>query len=210
MNIAVIGCGKMGSGLGKIWAQKGHRVTFSFSRDMQKLKKFADSLPNAQAATPAEAVKQSDVVLLSVRWPNVEEAIGAAGTLEGKIVIDCTNPIKPDLSGLEIGHTTSAAEKIAEMSKGASVVKAFNTAFSEIYHSRSRLSGTRITTMFYCGEDTKAKETVAQLIREVGFEPIDCGPLIIARYLEPLAMLMVQLAYGQGMGNRLSLSLVRR
>ncbi len=210
MNIAIIGAGNMGSGLGKIWSENGHRITFSFSRDMGRLRTLAGSVSNARAETPAEAVKLSEVVLLSVRWPNVEEAIKAAGSLKGKIMIDCTNPIKPDLSGLEIGHSTSAAEEIARLAVGAKIVKAFNTAFAEIYHSGSRLFGTRMLSMFYCGDDAGAKAAVAQLIKDVGFEPVDCGPLTVARYLEPLALLMAHLGYVQGMGGRIGLSLIRR
>jgi len=210
MNIAVIGSGNMGSGLGKIWAKKGHKIIFSFSRDMARLTELAGSVPNARAATPAEAVQQSEVVLLSVRWANIEEAIKAAGSLKGKILIDCTNPLKPDLSDLAIGHTTSAAEEIAKLAVGAKVVKAFNTVFAEVYHSGSRLFGTRITTMFYCGDDVGAKTTVEQLIKEIGFEPIDAGGLRVARYLEPLAMLMIQLGYVKGMGTNIAMSLIRR
>lgn len=73
-------------------------------------------------------------------------------------MIDCTNPLKEDLSDLEIGHTTSAAEEIARMAKGAKVVKAFNTAFADIYHASSRLFGSRIPTMFYCCDDRRAKK----------------------------------------------------
>ena len=138
------------------------------------------------------------------------EALKAAGPLQEKIFIDCTNPLQPDFSGLVLGHATSAAEEIAKMAPGAKVVKAFNSAFADIYHSDSRLFGSRMPTMFYCGDDAVAKTTVARLIRETGFEPIDAGPLRSARYLEPLAMLMIQLGYGQGMGTNIGLNLIRR
>ncbi len=210
MDIAIVGSGNVGSGLGKIWARSGHHVIFSFSRDKEKLNKLAGSVPNARAATPAEAVESSSIVLLSVPWANVKEAITAAGSLRGKTIIDCTNPLKPDLSGLMVGHTTSAAEEIAKLAEDSQVVKAFNTAFADIYQLPSRLSGSRMATMFYCGDDAAAKAEVAQLIREVGFEPIDSGPLTTARYLEPLAMLLIQLAYGMHMGTRIGISLMRR
>ena len=209
MKIGIIGSGNIGSGLGKIWAQKGHRIIFSFSRNQGKLKALADSVANASAGSPAEAVQQSEVILLSVRWGNLKEVLDKAGPLKGKIVIDCTNPLKPDLSELALGHTTSAAEEIANMVPGAKVVKAFNSVFADIYHSESRLFGSRMATMFYCGDDG-AKTIVARLIRETGFEPIDAGPLKIARCLEPLAMLMIQLGYGLGMGTNIALNLIRR
>jgi hypothetical protein len=210
MNIGIIGAGNIGSGLGKIWAQKGHKVMFSFSRNQEKLKALAVADQNSSAGSPAEAVQHSEVLLLSVRWETVVEALKAAGPLQKKILIDCTNPLKPDLSDIALAHTTSAAEEIAKMAPGARVVKAFNSVFADIYHSESRLFGSRMPTMFYCGDDDGAKTTVARLIRETGFEPIDAGPLKSARYLEPLAMLMIQLGYGQGMGTNIALSLIRR
>ena len=210
MNIGIIGSGNVGSGLGKIWLQKSHKVIFSFSRNQEKLKSLAIADKNSGAGSPAEAVQQSEVILLSVRWETVREALKAAGPLQEKILIDCTNPLKTDVSDLLLGHATSAAEEISKMAPGAKVIKAFNSAFADIYHSESRLFGSRMATMFYCGDDGGAKKTVAQLIRETGFEPIDSGPLKSARYLEPLAMLMIQLGYGQGMGTNIALNLIRR
>ncbi len=209
MNIGIIGSGRMGSGLGKIWSKK-HRIYFSYSRDYEKLKALAHSCLDARAATPAEAVAASEVVLLATPWSAVTEALGKAGTLDGKVLIDCTNPLLPDLGGLSLGLTTSAAEEIAKMAHGALVVKAFNTAFAEIYHTESRLFGSRRLTMFYCGDHKQAKATVARLINEAGFDPIDAGPLTSARQLEPLAMLMIQLGYGMGMGTNIGISLIRR
>lgn len=210
MNIGIIGSGNVGGGLGKIWVQKGHKVIFSFSRNQDKLKALAVTNQNSSAGSPVEAVQHSEVLLLSVRWETVVEALKAAGPLQDKILIDCTNPLKPDFSGLALSHATSAAEEIAKMAPGAKVVKAFNGVFADIYHSESRLFGSRMPTMFYCGDDDGAKTTVARLISETGFEPIDAGPLKSARYLEPLAMLMIQLGYGQGMGTNIALSLIRR
>src|SRR5512134_2512082 len=108
MNIGIIGSGRMGSGLGMIWARR-NRIYFSYSRDRDKLTSLAKACPDAVAATPAEATAASEVVLLSVPWPQVADALGQAGSLAVKVLIDCTNPLKPDLSGLVIGHTTSAA-----------------------------------------------------------------------------------------------------
>ncbi|MBI5100703.1 MAG: NADPH-dependent F420 reductase [Nitrospirae bacterium] len=210
MNIAIIGAGNVGSSLGGIWAGKGHHVIFSYSRDPEKLKALAAELPDAEAGSPREAVTKSEIVLLSVPWRLVPEALGAVGPLEGKILIDCVNPLLPDFSGLEIGHTTSAAEEISKLAPGARVVKAFNTVFAAVYQSHSRLFGTRRPMMFYCGDDHAAKAATAKLINETGFSPLDAGPLACARYLEPLAMLMIQMAYKQGMGTDISLSLINR
>jgi predicted dinucleotide-binding enzyme len=92
----------------------------------------------------------------------------------------------------------------------ARVVKAFNTVFAEIYHSGSRLFGSRRLSMFYCGDDADSKHTVARLIVEAGLEPVDCGPLSCCRYLEPLAVLMIRLAHGQGMGTNIGMDLIHR
>ena len=210
MNIGIIGSGRMGSGLGRIWAQRKHNIIFSYSHDQEKLNTLARSNPNSSAGSPAEAVKKSDIILLSVKWDSVEDAIKAAGSMQGKILIDCTNPLKPDLSDLAVGHTTSAAEEIAKLAPGANVVKAFNTIFAETYHTDSQLFGSRRPTMFYCGDDSEAKSIVSKLINEVGFEFMDAGPLKSARFLEPLAMLMIQLGMVQGMGTNIAMNLIRR
>jgi len=209
MKIGIIGSGNMGSGIGKIWAKKGHAVIFSYSRSREKLEQLASSVPNAKAGTPAEAA-QADVILLSVRWSDLPDALKQAGPLNNKIVIDCTNPLKPDLSGLELGYTSSAAEEIVRMAPGAKVVKAFNTAFAQVYEEKSRLFGSRRASMFYCGDDAGAKSVVAKLITDVGFDPVDCGPLTAARLLEPVAMLVITLGYGMKMGTNMALDLIRR
>ena len=209
MKIGIIGSGNMGSGIGKIWAKKGHAVIFSYSRSREKLEQLASSVPNAKAGTPTEAA-QADVILLSVRWSDLPDALKQAGPLNNKIVIDCTNPLKPDLSGLELGYTSSAAEEIIRMAPGAKVVKAFNTAFAQVYEEKSRLFGSRRASMFYCGDDAGAKSVVAKLITDVGFDPVDCGPLTAARLLEPVAMLVITLGYGMKMGTNMALDLIRR
>ena len=200
----------MGSGLGKLWASKGHSVFFSFSRDLGKLEGLAKSTPDSRSGTPADAVASSDVILFSVGYGMIKEALAATGPIKDKIIIDCTNPVKPDLSGLAIGLTTSAAEEIAKLVPESRIVKAFNTVFAEVYHSETRLSGTRVPSMFYCGDDDDSKSVVSKLIREIGFEPIDSGPLKSARYLEPLAMLMIQLGHVQGLGTNIALNLMHR
>ena len=209
MQIGILGSGRMGSGLGKIWARKGHRVVFSWSHDPAKLEALAASVPNAEYGTVRRAVETCEVLLLSVPWAGVNDLLSETGPLKNRIVIDCTNPLLPDLSGLAIGHNTSGAEEIARLIPDAKVVKAFNTAFAEIYHNVSRLFGSRIATMFFCGDDAEAKSVVAKLINDAGFESLDAGPLPSARYLEPLAMLMIRLGYGQGMGTGIGLNLMR-
>lgn len=210
MNIGIIGSGDMGTGLGHIWLKKGHSVMYSFSHSAEKLKGLAASHPNALSGTPRQAVEHGDIVLLSVEWQAVHAALTAAGPIRDKVVVDCTNPLNPGASDLQAGLTTSGGEEIAKLLPEAWVVKAFNTAYAQLYHSDSRLFGSRMPTMLYCGDDPAAKKKVSDLITQTGFEPVDAGPLKCARYLEPLAMLMIRLGMAQGMGTDIIMSLMRR
>lgn len=210
MKIGIIGSGNVGSALGKIWAGNDNEIMFS-SRHPEKLKSLAESIgKNVCYGLPAEAAKYGEVVVLSVPWTQALDALESAGSLKGKVLIDCTNPLKPDMSGLAVGHTTSAAEEVAKAAPGARVVKAFNTTFATVMHSPSRTFGSQRATGFYCGDDSSAKATVSELIKETGLDPLDVGPLMCARYLEPLAMLAMQIAFVQGLGTEMALGLLRR
>jgi predicted dinucleotide-binding enzyme len=210
MKIGIIGSGNVGSALGKIWGKNGHEIRFS-SRNPEKLKALAESIgKNASYSLPVEAAKFGEVIALAVPWGQAEDAIKSAGSLEGKILIDCTNPLKPDYSGLAVGGTTSAAEEVARLAPGAKVIKAFHTTFAALMQSESRMFGSINPTGFYCGDDAAAKAVVANLIQETGLEPLDVGPLANARYLEPLAMLMINLGFAQKMGTNIAIKLLRR
>ncbi len=110
---------------------------------------------------------------------------------------------------LVLGHTTSAGEEIAKWALGAKVVKAFNTVLAPVIHSSPQF-GNQTATVFYCGDDAAAKAIVAGLAKESDFDPVDAGPLKNARYLEALTELLVQLAYGLGMGTDIAIKLLRR
>jgi 8-hydroxy-5-deazaflavin:NADPH oxidoreductase len=209
VNIGIIGSGNVGGTLGMTWAGRGHQILFSYSRDPKKLEGLVASAgPNASAGSPAEAAQFGEVIVLAVPWPVVDDALHAVGSLAGKILIDCTNPLKGDLSGLEIGHTTSAAEEIARRAPGARVVKAFNSIGAA--NMANPIFGSQRATMFFCGDDAAAKTIVARLVEETGFEPVDAGALAIARLLEPLAMLWIHLAYARGMGPDFAFKLIQR
>jgi predicted dinucleotide-binding enzyme len=209
MEIGIIGSGNVGKALGETWLTKGHRVCFSYSRDVKKLQAYAAGLgANAAAGTPAQASTFGKVVVLATPWSAVEDALRGVGPLNGKILVDCTNPLKPDLSGLAIGHTTSAAEEVARRVPAAKVVKAFNTTGAE--NMRNPQFGSGRATMLVCGDDPGAKAVVAGLARDAGFEVVDAGLLNVARLLEPLAMLWIHLAYGQKMGTGFAFALLKR
>jgi len=210
MRIAVIGAGSVGGTLGTAWAARGHEVVFGV-RDPRdaRLQHLLDAAGGrARAATVAEAAGAGEVVLLAVPWGAAREAIAAAGSLAGKVLIDATNPLLPDLSGLALGHTTSAAEEVARWAPGARVVKAFNTIGAHLM-AGPRFGGER-ATMFVCGDDAAATRTVVDLAAALGFDPVDAGPLVRARLLEPLAMLWISLAYAQGLGPDIAFRLLKR
>ncbi|HXY15037.1 MAG TPA: NADPH-dependent F420 reductase [Terriglobales bacterium] len=210
MKIAVIGTGNVGGALGKGWAKKGHSVTFGV-RDKadEKLKSLLkEAGPNAGAASVQEAAAFGEVVVFATPWSATQDAIRSAGDLNGKIVFECNNPVKPDLSGLQFGQTTSAAEQVASWAPGAKVVKVFNTTGAGNMANSHYPDGP--PAMFYCGNDPGAKKVAAQLASDLGFEPIDAGEITSARLLEPLAMLWIRLAYAQGLGPNFAFRIIRR
>ena len=121
MKISIIGAGNVGRALGEGW-RTDHDVTFGVRSPDDS--KYADLA--APVATNSDAAAASDVVVLCTPWQGTEQAVGACGDLSGKVVIDCTNPLTPDFSALEVGHTTSGAETVAAWATGARVCKAMN------------------------------------------------------------------------------------
>ena len=201
MRVGILGSGLMGGKLGTIFARAGHDVVFSYARTRKKLEELArEAGARARAGTPGEAAEQADALLLAVHWSRFDDVLKQTGDLSGKVVVTCSLPMKDDDSGLVLGLTSSGAEELARKIPKARVVCAFNTVPSEVlfgvYEARRR--ATR-PSLVYCGDDSTSKRVVAKLIRDVGFDPVDAGPLRIARYTEPFALLMGQLAYeGKG------------
>jgi 8-hydroxy-5-deazaflavin:NADPH oxidoreductase len=194
MRIGILGSGLMGGKLGTLFARAGHEVVFSYARHRVKLEQLArDAQGNARAGTPREAARDADALLLAVHWSRIDDVVDQAGDLSDKIVLTCSLPMNDDDTALVIAHTSSGAEDLAKRIPKARVVSAFNTVPSEVlfgvYEARSKAS------LVYCGDDEGAKAVAAGLIRDVGFDPVDAGPLRIARYTEPFALLVAQLAY---------------
>jgi hypothetical protein len=192
MQIAIIGAGNVGKALGEGWAEK-HRVRY-IKRD----------------CTPQDRgtlVREADAVVLATPADQMRAAVSGL-PLAGKTLIDCTNPLKADLSGLSLGHTTSAAEQLAAAVPDAKVVKAFNTVgFGIMANPRF---GDNQAMMMIAGDDAGAKQTTMTLASDLGFEPIDAGPLAQSRLLEPLAMLWISLAIKGGLGREFAFGLLRR
>ena len=197
MRVGILGSGLMGAKLGTIWARAGHEVVFSYARSEQKLKKLArDAKGPAKAGTPADAARDADALLLAVHWSRVDDVLKQAGDLSGKIIINCSLPMNADDSALAIAHTSSGAEELAKKVPKARVVSAFGTVPSEVLFDVFAARRKKVRpSLVYCGDEAKSKKVAAELIRDVGFDPVDAGPLRIARYAEPFTLLIAQLAY---------------
>jgi len=198
MRIGILGSGLMGGKLGTIFARAGHDVVFSYAHNEAKLKRLArEAGGRARAGTPAEAAAEADALLLAVHWSRVNDVLRKAGDLSGKVVVSCVLPMNATDTKLVIANTSSGAEALAKKIRRASIVSAFGTIPSEVlfnvFHAKRR--SRRRASMMYCGDDTDAKQIGARLIRDVGFQPVDAGPLRIARYLEPFTLAIAQLAY---------------
>ncbi len=210
MNIGIIGSGNVGGSLGVHWAKKGYQVIFGTrdpaAADIQQLLSSAGK--TARAATLADAAKAGEVLLFAMPWPAAKDVLAGLGDISGKILIDATNPLAPDLSGLTLGTTTSGGEQVAGWARGAKVVKAFNTIGNNIMSDAS--FGADRPVLFYCGDDAGAKKTVHQLAGDIGFDARDAGPLKQARLLEPFALLWISLAFQQGWGREFAFKVLQR
>lgn len=201
MRIGILGSGLIGGKLGTVFARAGHDVVFSYSRSAKKLEALArEAGRGSRPGTPREAVEEADAVLLAVPWSRLDDVLEQAGKLAGKVIVTCSLPHNENDDTLVVANTTSGAEELQKRVKKAEVVSAFGTIPSEVlfgvFAARRKA---RRPSLVYCSDHERAKSVAATLIRDVGFDPVDAGPLRIARYLEPFTLLMAQLAYeGRG------------
>lgn len=198
MNIAILGAGAMAKGLAQSMSRAGYDVVVG-ARSTEKASDLAADIGRGvQAASIRGAADSAYIVVVATPYDAVRDTLAAAGDLTGKVIIDITNPMKADFSGLAIGHLTSAAEEIQKAVPGAHVVKAFNTIFAHLLtHPKP---GSKRLTVFYAGDNASANENVRALIERIGFRAEYAGPLQHARYLEPLAALNIAFGYGLGVG----------
>jgi NADPH-dependent F420 reductase len=210
MKLAVIGSGKIGKSIGVWAAQLGYEVIFSSREKKHAEEASALADKKSGSANIMDAVDKSDMVLLAVPYGAVQNILHDLGSkLNGKVIIDVTNPLTPDYSGLSVGFTSSAAEEIQKLVPGAKVVKAFNTAFAEVYATQNPVIRGYKISIFVAADDNDAKSMVSDLITRMGFDAIDAGPLKIARTLEPLAFLNINLGYNQGLGTSIGFAVLR-
>jgi predicted dinucleotide-binding enzyme len=206
MRVGILGSGLMGGKLGTLFARAGHEVVFSYSRKPEKLKRLArDAGVRARAGSPKEAAQEADALLLAVHWLQIDDVLKHAGDLSGKVIVTCCLPMNAEDTDLTIAHTSSGAEALAGKVRQAQVVAAFGTIPSEVLFGvfERRGKGNQPSLVYY-GDHQGAKEVATTLIRDVGFDPVDAGPLRIARYAEPFTLLIAQLAYEREGGPELA------
>jgi 8-hydroxy-5-deazaflavin:NADPH oxidoreductase len=191
MKVAIIGKGNVGNAIAKGLNGK-HEIKFGHRDPKEPV---------------SEAAKWGEIVVLAVPYEAVSDAIKELGSAtDGKILLDVTNAIAPN-GELAVGFTTSAAEELQKKIPKAHVVKAFNTVFAK--NQNTGKIGTEKLTLFVASDSREAKTTVIKLGKDIGFDCVDAGELKVARYLEPMAMLIIGLAYDLGMGTNIGYKLVK-
>lgn len=209
MKALVIGAGNMGAGFVKQLHAAGHQVSIA-SRSSEKAAALASQYSGVRAVPMAGAADGVDVVVLATPYAEAVAALRSAGRLDGKTVVDITNPLTPDYMGLVVGHSTSAAEEIARAVPQAHVVKAFNTLFAQVLAAGPDFGKGQVVSVFVAGDSKEGKEVTTALARSMGFSVVDAGGLKNARYLEPLAGLNIYLGYGAGQGTEIAPAWIRK
>ena len=182
MKIGIIGHGNVGSALQAGLSGAGHEVR----------------AVGREPGAVREAGAFGEVIILAVPFGEIDNAVRELGdTLNGKTVVDATNALTPDMN-LAVGFTTSGAEELQKKAPAAKVVKAFNTALAHTMNG-GRIGGDQLAGLV-AADDADAKAAVLSLVKDLGFDPIDAGPLASARQLEPLALLNIKLGFVQGYG----------
>jgi predicted dinucleotide-binding enzyme len=193
VRIGILGTGTLAAGLGAGWSRAGHEVVVA-GRSAGKARALADRLgTGVRAATPAEAVAGAGAVLLAVAWEGVEDILRLAVPLAGAVLIDPTNPVEHGVGVVRVAGGGSAAERIAELTPGARVVKAFHLFPADRWTDPP--AGEPPVTVAMCGDDPDALRVAGELVRAVGAVPAVLGPLHRARQLEEVAGFVIGLAF---------------
>jgi predicted dinucleotide-binding enzyme len=190
--IAVIGTGSVGGALGPRFAGLGERIVYgSRTPDAERVQDLVRRTGvNAAAATAAAATRDCSTIVLAVPWYAVDTTMRSLGDLKGKLIIDVTNPLGVR-DGVEFAYEVpgSGGEVVQSLAAGASVVKAFNTLNYRVM-AHPPVAGGPVSVLI-AGDDAAAKAEVSALAAGIGLEPIDVGPLRVARYTEAMALLYV-------------------
>lgn len=209
--IAMLGSGKVGGALAHRLVVLGHDVVLA-ARDSRSASVRATLARDERlrAVAVRDAVASSEVVFLATPWAATEDALHAAGPLEGKVLVDCTNPIGPGLS-LAVCGQDSGGERVQALVPDARVVKAFSVyGYENFDDSAYPGHGELLPVMPIAGDDASALELVASFAAELGFEPLVAGGIVMCRSLEPLALLWIHLARVQQRGSGFTWGVLRR
>jgi predicted dinucleotide-binding enzyme len=205
MNVGIIGAGSLGTALGEQLADKGHAIMFAGGESAQT----AAERQGAALGSNSETAAFGDIVILAVPFAAINCALDDAQPLDGRILWTCVNAFRPDFAGLTIGFDNSAAEEVARRARGARVVSAIPPFANAIASHDLTYEHDLEPTVFVCGDDADAKEVVERLVRDIGAQPVDAGPLSAARLVEPAMMLVVSIAYA-GVPRDVGLRLLER
>jgi hypothetical protein len=187
--IAIIGKGHVGSALNEGLKKAGYQTRMT-----------------GKGAGVRETAAWGDVLILALPFSAVDAAVAEMGSaVNGKTVVDVTNAIGPKME-LALGFTTSGAEQLQKKAPSAKVVKALNTVFAQNM-STGKVKG-KVITCFAAGNDPAAKTQVLELSRDIGFDAVDAGPLVNARWLEAMGYMQIQLGYALGLGPDIGLALI--
>jgi predicted dinucleotide-binding enzyme len=210
-SIAIIGAGAVGTALHAAMTGAGYRVVLGVRDAGAADSEILRARHGAASVAPiAEAAARADILLLTVPWNAVGDALQRAGNAAGKILIDVTNPIRmtPRGPGLAVGFDTSGAEQVQALAPKAHVFKTFNQTGHEVMRNPRAFTPTPV--MFVAGDHPASKPLVLSLVRDIGFQAVDAGPLASARLLEPLAMVWIEQAMKLGRGRDFAFAFASR
>jgi NADPH-dependent F420 reductase len=197
--VAVLGAGKLGSALVERLVQAGVDVRFGVRDPAAAARQLTGGAADVDAVRPDDAAAEAAIVLLAVPAVAAIEAVGAAGNLQGKILVDCTNPVRRDNGPVWAAPPEgSVAQALAAAFPGVTVIKGFNHFGADVVRSPELASGA--VDAFFAGDNQEAKSSIIDLARRMGFRPHDAGPLRNAALLENLAILWIHLATVGGFG----------
>ncbi len=206
MRIAILGSGRVGRALARGWAGSGHEVVFGVRTPSPPL---AEPGLGAVRCLPLdEAASFGQVVVLATPFGAAREVLTGLGSLTGRVLVDCTSPIGPELSAIKLDGFASGGEQVAAWAPGARVVKCFNSTGAA--NLSSPAYGHDALTMCLCGDDAEAKGQVARLAADLGLDPVDVGGLEHCHLLEAFALLWIRLVHGRGLGPNIGWKLLRK
>jgi predicted dinucleotide-binding enzyme len=206
--IAILGAGNVGMALAQAFVAMGQSVAIGVPDPTKYRAAVARLGALASIGEPSAAIADSDVVILAVPYAAADSIARTQSDWGNRILVDATNPLAPGLSGLTVGTTTSGAEEFAKVARGARVVKAFNTTGAENMADSQYPGGA--VFMPVCGDDADARAQVIALATLIGYDAVDCGELMVARYLEPFAMTWIHMAIKLGQGRRFAFARIQR